>query len=628
MIPDFRLTIGDLKSKIRNRRSKMFFLASLLLSILIGCTGIPQTTGVYRSRETNSAKDAQAARFKPRIEWRASFKEATEVARAQKKPMMLVFYGISCKRLDERVFSAPDVVELAQEFVCLKIGAGQGDLTQKYGLQQFPTIVFVDPQGAEYDRLVGYRSWPSFVQILRTALIPIEAEYSLQIEPLMENGHPPRSARVKCVFRNVRSKSLTLVLREKHDRVFNISYDSTDGRPGWEEMEKNIWLMKFNTPALKTATIQYEVGLNIMSSVSYQSEYISYVGDDYGVLDGRALFLAPHGLHIMGKIEVHLDLPSGWHAITPWRREEGARRRGGEDSLPHSLAPPLSLSHTASSVEEVVDSVFCIGQFQFAERRFGEHKVYAVHCGVKESSPDLEQKADEVAQVFKDYVMRFGDFPFRRYLAVFTKPTPNGKYITGSSAHGVGFAGPINGGYSFVAHEVFHVWNGGMITQRSDYEGWFKEGFTQYYGYLTPYRVGLYSKERFLRHLKKDYEGYLKRYGTSDDMALTRVKEELARKESHDRSGSARLWIMYHKGALVASLMDDEIKERTGGLKSLDDLMRYMFHEFREREYSSEDVLAALNTVTGQDFAEFFSDFVYGTTKLPPIAANANRPES
>ena len=321
-----------------------------------------------------------------------------------------------------------------------------------------------------------------------------------------------------------------------------------------------------------------------------------------------------------------------------WKRndaEKGRRetRRGGDAATvsasprPRVSASPRpsgrSASFAADSVEEVVDSVFCIGEFQFAERHLGEHEIYAVYCGVKKGRSGLEQKADEAVQIFKDYVMRFGDFPFKRYLAVFTGATPDGKYITGSSAHVVGFSGPVNVGYSFVAHEIFHVWNGGIINQKSDYEGWFKEGFTQYYGYLTPYRVGFYSKERFLWHLKRDYEGYLKRYGTKDDMALTRVKEELARKEGHDQPESARLWIMYYKGALVASLMDDEIKKRTDDLKSLDDLMYHMFHKFRKEKYSSEDVLEALNTVTGQDFTEFFSSFVYGTRKLPMTAMNA-----
>ena len=69
----------------------------------------------------------------------------------------------------------------------------------------------------------------------------------------------------------------------------------------------------------------------------------------------------------------------------------------------------------------------------------------------------------------------------------------------------------------------------------------------------------------------------------------------------------------------MASHLDKEIRKRTDGRRSLDDLMYYIFHEFRERKYSSKDILEALNTVTEQDFSQFFSDFVYGTAKLPPI---------
>ena len=565
----------------------------LLLSFLVGCIGMPQSTGVHKQRKASPKE----------IEWQVSFKEAAEVAREQNIPMMLIFYGVSSKRLDDRVFSAPDVIELAQKFVSLKVGAGQDDLIQKYRVQEFPTIVFADPQGGEYDRFIGYKSRQSFVEILKTALIPIEAEYSLQIDLSQ-----PKLARVKCVFRNVRWKSLTLVLREGGGEISNISYDSDDGRPGWEEIEGNSWLMKFNTTAMKTATVEYEVGLNVISDMSYETEYVSYMGDDYGVFDGRALFLAPRDLNMIYKTDIHISLPPGWRAITPWEKNS-------------------PLSFTAGHIEEVLDSFFCIGEFQSVKRNLGEHEIFAVHCGSEDNSPDMEQRVDVVVQIFEDYIDRFGDFPSKKFLAVFSDPTPDGKYFRGS-AHGVGFAGPVDVDYSFIAHEVFHVWNGDIINQESYYEGWFKEGFTQYYGYLTPYRVELYDKERFFRYLKRDYEGYLKRYGTKDDIALTNVREELARKEGYEQPESARLWIMYYKGALVASLMDSEIKKRTKNKKTLDDLMNYMFHEFRDRKYSSKDILEALKIVTGQDFSGFFSDFVYGKSKLPLVASGADESEN
>ncbi len=582
----FRCIIQTILLMIRRKISFItYWFAAIVLSIsiLAGCALLTQMEIEPGPGEAEPAK----------IEWYESFEDAVEVARTQNKPMMVVLYGVSSKRLDERVFSDPDVIKLAQKFVCLRAGAGDAELNKRYIVEEFPTIVFADSQGGEYDRVIGYKSPQSFVQVLEAAMIPLEAEYDVQIRLLQ-----PRSAVVKCIFRNVRGRSLVLTLTEKNATIFSLSYDSTDGRPGWEELEEKVWIMRFNTYAMKTVTIEYEVGLNVESRMSYLPEYVSYVGDDYGVLDGHALFLAPQDLYMVDKIVIHLDLPIDWDAIVPWDKS-------GDSSF------------TADSMEDVLDSAFCIGKFQFAKRQMEEHEVYVVFCSFKVSSNYLERMADKVVQIFGHYVMRFGDFPSKRYLAIFAGPDSERRHIIHGSAHRVGFAGPVNVDDSFIAHEIFHVWNGDVITQESEYEVWFKEGFTQYYGYLTPYRVGIYSKERFLGHLRRDYEEYLNRYEEGKDMALTMIKEKLARKEGHEQLENVRSWTMYHKGALVASLMDIEIRKLTYGSKTLDDLMYYMFHNFRDRRYSSEDVLKALNTVTDKDFTWFFSDFVYGRAKLP-----------
>lgn len=574
--------------KPENRKAGflVFWLSGFLL-IYTGCATLLETS------QTQSPGEVKPTG----IQWSASFSEASELARASKKPLMLVFPGVSSKRLDDRVFSAPEVMELSQKFVPLKIGTNQTDLIDRFKVQEFPTIVFADWQGGEYDRSVGYKSWQAFVDVLKTALMPVEVEYNVQI------GTPqPDSAIVECIFRNIRQKALVLTFRERHDKISNMSYETTGSLSGLEEIEKGIWVMRFNSEGMKAIKIKYEAGLNIMSRFGFQPEYASYIGSDYGVLDGRALFLEPQELYTASEVKVHLNLPSGWRAVTPWDTTKDAN------------------SFFGNSVEEVADSVFCIGQFQFASRSIGNHEILAIYCGLNDNSQYLEQRADEIIRIFKDYMARFGDFPFERYLAVFTDRTPDGKYITGSSAHVVGFAGFIRVDHSFIAHEIFHVWNAGIIKQKSDYEGWFKEGFTQYYGYLTPYRIGLYSKERFLDYLNGDYEAYAKRYEAGDDVPLSRVKEGTARKEGYLQPDSVKLRTMYNKSALVAAAMDEEIRKRTNNLKKLDDFMKYMFQQFKNRRYSTDDILEAINEVTNQDFSKFFLDFIYGTTKLPKIS--------
>lgn len=567
------------------KSSKLVFLA-LIFFVLYGCASITQFEQTQQPMESDKSKA---------IEWQASYNNAVELAKAKNKPLMLVFYGVSSKRLDENVFSSPEVIKLAQEFVNVKLGSDQNELAKKYGIAEFPTVVFADSRGGEYDRISGYKSASSFVAVLSKALTPIDVEYNIQLDI------PKNQALIKCTLINIRQKSLIMYLWERSIKPSNISFDSTDGTPAFKEVDESLWQIDFNTSSIKTVIIKYETPLNVISSMDYNPAYISYVGEKYGILDGHVLFLSPYNFHINGKIKVTLGLPSGWKALTTWNEES-------------------SLIYSANYIEDVVDSVFCVGQFQFAKREINGKEIYAAYCGSGDIGSELERKADMVSQIFSDYMSRFGDFPFKKYTAIYAAHTPDNKFIHGT-AHGSGFACPIEMPLAytlqFTAHEIFHIWNGRILNQKSQYEVWFKEGFTQYYGYITPYRIGLYGKEQFIYYLKDDYQEYLRNYEASNDIALARVNEGIARQEGRNQSESIRNFIMYRKGALTASLVDDEIKKATNGQKSLDDLIRYMLTEYKDKAYSSDDIIKSLNSITGKDFTKFFSDFIYGRTKLP-----------
>ena len=561
--------------------SKLFaeILVLALLLLLSACAPISQTKQVSLQDKNNKQKG---------IEWKQSLNEAVEIAKADNKSLMLVFY-VSFSRLD-KIFSYPDIAKLAQEFVCLKLGSSQNKLINKYNITEFPTFIFTDSRGGEYDRILGYPSKLSFENKLKEALIPADVEYNIQID-INKN-----LALIECTLKNIRQKSLILRLREESVEPISISLRLERIKDA-ENNITNIWKIDFGTSQMKTFSIKYVISpLNVLSSVQYSPMYISYVGDKYGILDGHMLFLEPYDFHLNGKIKVILNLPNGWKALTPWEEES-----------------PLTFS--ADYIQEVADSVFCIGQFQSIKREINGKEVYAVYCGLTNIGTELDRKADMVEQIFKDYIKRFGDFPFKKYIAIYAEHTPDGKYILGS-AHGLGFAGPIEmtsaDTSELTAHEIFHIWNGHILNQKSPYEVWFKEGFTQYYGYITPYRVGLYGKEQFEYHLKTDYQKYLKIYEAGEDYALSKINEPTARIEKGIKN-----FIMYSKSALVASMMDDEITKITNGKKNLDDLIRYMLIEYRDKEYRHDDVLKSLNAVTGNDFTKFFLDFVHGKEKIP-----------
>jgi len=191
------------------------------------------------------------------------------------------------------------------------------------------------------------------------------------------------------------------------------------------------------------------------------------------------------------------------------------------------------------------------------------------------------------------------------------------------------------------AHEFFHLWNvkrlrpaalGPFDYTRENYSRslWFAEGITTYYGYLFLLQSGLWTREEFLRHLANE---------------IYTLEREPGNKLMSAESSSFNAWFFdrspqmqetnfsnttisyYNKGAILAMLLDLEVRSRTHGRKSLLDIMRLMYQEFYQapatsyygpgRGFEEKDVVEALNSVTGSDFSSFFQRCVSGTDTLP-----------
>lgn len=72
-----------------------------------------------------------------------------------------------CKKLDAEVFPRPEVAEALAKFVCAHLDAEKDEgqtLAVRYGVRGFPTLVVVDAEGAEIDRIIGYRAPKAFVE--------------------------------------------------------------------------------------------------------------------------------------------------------------------------------------------------------------------------------------------------------------------------------------------------------------------------------------------------------------------------------------------------------------------------------------------------------------------------------
>ncbi|HVT03736.1 MAG TPA: PDZ domain-containing protein [Thermoanaerobaculia bacterium] len=180
------------------------------------------------------------------------------------------------------------------------------------------------------------------------------------------------------------------------------------------------------------------------------------------------------------------------------------------------------------------------------------------------------------------------------------------------------------------SHEFFHLWNVKRILPARfvpyDYARetptkllWVMEGVTSYYGEQMLRRTRLWSRERYLKHLSTEIttlettpgKAWLSLSQASFDGWL----QEPA--QMHDKSNA---WIsFYNKGEIVAALMDIEIRRTTKGLKSLDELMRYLWKKYgtKGRGLEEDAIEQALQKLFGGALVDFHRRYVEGVEPLP-----------
>jgi thioredoxin-related protein len=104
---------------------------------------------------------------------KGSFSEVLQKAKDQNKIVMIDFitdWCIWCKHLDMRVYNNKEVVEYANAHqINWKTDAEKEgkDLAKKYGVSGYPTLVFVDADGNEIDKIVGFYPAPDFLENIK-----------------------------------------------------------------------------------------------------------------------------------------------------------------------------------------------------------------------------------------------------------------------------------------------------------------------------------------------------------------------------------------------------------------------------------------------------------------------------
>ncbi len=96
-----------------------------------------------------------------KVQWSTSPNAAAETARTSQRPVLMYFttgYCGYCRKLEQNTWSNDSVSNLlTASFVPLKVdGEKNANLTRTLGVQGFPTVIVLSPQGKVLERVTGY----------------------------------------------------------------------------------------------------------------------------------------------------------------------------------------------------------------------------------------------------------------------------------------------------------------------------------------------------------------------------------------------------------------------------------------------------------------------------------------
>jgi predicted metalloprotease with PDZ domain len=115
---------------------------------------------------------------------------------------------------------------------------------------------------------------------------------------------------------------------------------------------------------------------------------------------------------------------------------------------------------------------------------------------------------------------------------------------------------------------------------------------------------------------------------------MTRVQRALGRCRQSAAESSFNAWTKFYKqdenaanavvsyyakGCLIAACIDLKMRELTDGQKSLDDVMRRLWQDYREQGKGVEPdgIQKLVSELTGIDLESFLDELIYGTSELP-----------
>lgn len=301
--------------------------------------------------------------------------------------------------------------------------------------------------------------------------------------------------------------------------------------------------------------------------VAGRDEYeYPYLHADHGMLVMGTMALAPRNLDA---IRVRFDLPDDWPVVAPWPQVDGAEadRVAGGDPV---FTPP--------DLGALQDDLIAIGKWKFHRQTVRGMNMTLAFAPRQQFL--FEGVVDKVAPIVEAELELFGCTPQSDYLFLFGDPQAGGAGGSPKTSSMTLFVAPelpadFAAGFvsHLIAHEFHHTWMRARCKPVDELR-FVMEGFTDYYAYIIPWRLGMSSDEELLQKLQGKF--------AEAEMAMQDLASlEWAGGPAFFRGGAAHDAV-YSGGLVLALWLDLNLRRLTS--TTLDQLMRDFYEDPRWRD--------------------------------------------
>lgn len=410
------------------------------------------------------------------------------------------------------------------------------------------------------------------------------------------------------------------LIRDYARFVRDLEVTDDDGAPrAVRKLEKATWSVE--TGGARELVLRYLVYGHDLSVRT------NHVDSTHALLHGPATFIYPTHLRDH-RVELELAAPEGWTLTTAMLWEPGATNA----STPHRFS--------AGSVDELLDHPIHVGSV----------RTYAVPAKVPvklaiwgERAPggtyDEARLVADLAAVVDDHCARFGETPFDHYTFVLMLAHDSYGGLE-HRASSVNLFHPHFGAsrkqyeslLELLSHELFHVWNGKRIAPRPllelDYQReaytpclWVMEGLTSHYDRIALRTSGRITAKSLLEKTLDDWARLQATPGRAKQSLEAASFDAWIKLYRPDESNLNTTVSYYMKGGLAMFTLDLHIRRRTEGSRSLDDVLRALWHRYGvKHEPHPDDLQPIFEEATGLSLADFFDRQIRGTAD-PELAA-------